>query len=359
MQEDRYCVIMAGGIGSRFWPISKSSQPKQFLDILGTGKSFIRHTYDRFSPIIPAENFLVVTNTSYKSLVLQHLPELKEDQVLCEPLGRNTAPCIAYAAYKLMAKNPNASMVVTPADHLVLNESEFVNVIREGFEFAEEHDSLVTIGIKPNRPDTGYGYIQIDTNNKDKSLNKVKTFTEKPTLEVAKAFVESGEFFWNSGIFLWKGSEIIKSFEQYLPELSNQFSSLAEDYNTPRESEAINRIYPECRNISIDYGVMEKASNVYVRCSEFGWSDIGTWGSLYTHSNKDENGNVVTGDVILYNTKDSIVSAPSERLIVVKGLDGFIVVESDQSLLICPKADEQSIRQFVEDVKLKKGSDYI
>lgn len=360
MQSNRYCVIMAGGVGSRFWPISRSSRPKQFLDILNTGKSFIRHTYDRFAGMIPPENFLVVTNVRYKDMVLEHLPELKEEQVLCEPLGRNTAPCIAYAAYKLHKLNPAASMVVTPSDHLVLNESEFTKVVTEGFEFAENHEALVTIGIQPNRPDTGYGYIQIDTDDKEGTLNRVKTFTEKPTLDVAKMFVESGEFFWNSGIFIWKSADIIREFQQYLPELAQQFESIQESYNTPAEREAINAIYPECRNISIDYGIMEKAADVFVRCSEFGWSDIGTWGSLYTHSAKDESGNAnAGGDVFVYETGNSIVNVPKGKIAVVQGLDGYIVVDSDDALLICRKEDEQSIRRFVEDVRQKKGPEYV
>jgi mannose-1-phosphate guanylyltransferase len=359
MNKNRYCVIMAGGVGSRFWPVSRTSRPKQFLDILDTGKSFIRQTYERFLPLIPPENFLVVTHANYFELTKEHLPELSDDQILLEPLGRNTAPCVAYAAFKLLAKNPEATMVVTPADHLVLNEREFEKVIGEGMDFAEEHHTLVTIGIQPNRPDTGYGYIQIDNGEKVGTLNRVKTFTEKPSLEVARMFVESGEFFWNSGIFIWRTADILKEFSRHLPELNQQFASITEAYNTPGEREAIDRIYPECRNISIDIGIMEKAKNVYVRCAEFGWSDIGTWSSLYLHSRKDDEGNAVSGDALLYDTKECIVRLPKGKAGIVQGLEGYIVVDTGDALLICKRSEEQQIRRFVEDVRRKMGKDFV
>lgn len=350
---------MAGGVGSRFWPVSRQNHPKQFLDILGMGKSFIRHTYERFLDIIPAENFYVVTNKKYTELVKQHIPELKNEQILSEPLGRNTAPCIAYAAYKVNKLNPDAKMVVAPSDHLVLNESKFREVISEGFDFLDDNNTLLTIGIKPNRPDTGYGYIQIDTTVQIDNFNKVKTFTEKPTLEVAKMFVESGEFFWNSGIFIWKSDEIIKQFINHLPEVDRLFASINDSYNTEEEENAIRQIYPECRNISIDYGIMEKADNVYVRCSEFGWSDIGTWVSIYQHSAKDVNGNAILGDVLTYDTEGCIINMPNGKVALVQGMKDFIIVDSDNALLICPKNDEQNIRMFVEEVKMKKGPDFI
>ena len=359
MQNNRYCVIMAGGIGSRFWPVSRTSRPKQFLDILGTGKSFIRHTFERFLPMVPPENFLVVTNVKYRALVLEHLPELKPEQVLCEPLGRNTAPCIAYAAHKLSKLNPDSSMVVTPADHMVLNEGEFMKAVGEGLDFAETHPVLVTIGIKPSRPDTGYGYIQIDTHDHAGNLNRVKTFTEKPSLEVAQAFVDSGEFFWNSGIFIWKTSQIISEFRQHLPELDGLFASIADDYYTDGEEEAIGRIYPECRNVSIDYGIMEKASNVYVRCSEFGWSDIGTWGSLYNLSPKDPYGNATIGHALVYDTTGCIINMPKGKIAVVQGMKDIIIVDSGDALLVCHKDDEQNIRVFVEDVRQKEGPEFV
>lgn len=359
MDKNRYCVIMAGGIGSRFWPLSRTSKPKQFLDILNTGKTFIRQTYERFLPLVPPENFLVVTHVNYRELVAREIPELTDEQILLEPIGRNTAPCIGYAAYKLKMKNPQASMVVTPSDHLVLNQHEFEKVIGEGLDFAEQHHTLVTIGIEPSRPDTGYGYIQIDSTDRVDTLNRVKTFTEKPTADVAKMFVESGEFFWNSGIFIWRVEDIVREFYLHLPELNQQFSSILPHYNTSHEREAIARIYPECRNISIDYGIMEKAENVYVRCADFGWSDIGTWNSLYQHMPKDGKGNTVTGDAMLHETNGTIVNISPGKLAVVQGLDDFIVVNTEDVLMICRRDEEQNIRRFVEDVRQKKGGRFV
>ncbi len=354
---------MAGGIGSRFWPISRNACPKQFLDILGVGKTFIQMTYERFAGMIPPENFLVVTNAAYKDLVLEQLPALKEDQVLCEPIGRNTAPCVAYAAYRLRAKDPDALMIVTPADHLILNNDKFSEVISEGVGFASEGDALVTIGIRPTRPDTGYGYIQIEPDPNIGTtachIRKVRTFTEKPNLEMAKVFVESGEFFWNSGIFIWLVSSVIRSFEEFLPEMAAQFASAGADYNTGREAAAIEHIYSQCRPISIDFGIMEKAANVYVRCSDFGWSDIGTWGSLYQHSPKDDDGNVIQGDVMTYDTTNCIVRMPEGILAVIEGLDDYIVVGNRNVLMICPKANEQNVKRFIDDVHYAKGDKFV
>lgn len=360
MDSNKYCVIMAGGIGSRFWPISRTSMPKQFLDILGTGKSFIRHTYERFAKIVPKENFLVVTNAAYKSLVLEQIPEIEEHQVLGEPLGRNTAPCIAYAAFRLGAINPDADMIVTPADHLILNEDEFCKVICEGVDFVRQNDALMTIGIKPSRPDTGYGYIQIEHPIKGHpNINKVKTFTEKPNLEMAKIFLDSGEFFWNSGIFIWKVSTIHKALEELLPETYNQFATISDHYNQPTEQIEISRIYPQCKAISIDFGVMEKASNVYVRCSDFGWSDIGTWGSLYQYSEKDSCGNVAPESCLTYDTNNCIIKLPTGKLAVIQGLDDYIVVDNKDVLMICPKQNEQNVKQFIDDVRYKSGDEFI
>ncbi len=358
--NNKYCVIMAGGIGSRFWPISRTSRPKQFLDILGTGKSFIRHTYERFAKIVPPENFLVVTNQSYASLVLEEIPELKPHQVLGEPLGRNTAPCIAYAAFRLLAVNPDAEMIVTPSDHLILNEDEFCKAIEEAVGYVREHAVLMTIGIKPSRPDTGYGYIQIEPGKgKHNPIQKVKTFTEKPNLEMARVFVESGEFFWNAGIFIWKVIDILHALRRHLPETEQLFASIGQYYNTDSEAEHVAQVYSQCRAISIDFGIMEKADNVCVRCSDFGWSDIGTWGSLYQYSDKDENGNVTGGDTALYDTRDCIVKMPEGKLAVVEGLSDYIVVENDNVLMICPKSNEQNIKKFIDDARYSKGDKYI
>ncbi len=359
MDSKKYCVIMAGGIGSRFWPISRGSKPKQFLDILGTGKTFIRSTFERFLPVVPVENFLVVTNASYKDLVLDQIPELREDQLLCEPLGRNTAPCIAYAAFRLRAVAPDADMIVTPSDHLILNEAEFCRVIEEGVSFAHTHDAMMTIGIRPDHPNTGYGYIQREPCIPGSSISRVKTFTEKPNLEMAKVFVESGEFYWNAGIFIWKVETILRALDEFLPDTYQLFDSMADYFGTPAEEEHIQKIYPECRGISIDFGVMEKAENVYVRCSDFGWSDIGTWGALYQHSPKDENGNVVPHNSALYNTHNCIFKVGDGKIVVAEGLEDYIVVDQDNVLMICPRSDEQNIKKFIDDVKYKSGDRFI
>ncbi len=353
---------MAGGVGSRFWPLSKNLRPKQFLDILGTGKTLIRHTFERFASVCPIENFFVVTNAIYKDLVLEQIPEIKEGQVLLEPLRRNTAPCIAYANYKILKRNPNASVVVTPADHLILDEVKFLEVLKEGIDFVSNADKLLTLGMKPSRPETGYGYIQVGRKSVEKlsDIYPVKTFTEKPHLDLAKIFYESGEFFWNSGIFLWSLQAIQNSFNKFLPEVVALFDSIFEDVDTENEQTAIDRIYPECQNISIDYGILEKSDNVYVYCTEFGWSDLGTWGSMYENSIKDDNQNAIQGDnVMLYESKDCLVNAPNEKLVVVQGLKDYIVIDTDKTLLICRKRDEQEIRKFVNDVKITKGEEYI
>ncbi len=361
--NNTYCVIMAGGIGSRFWPLSKSNMPKQFLDILGTGRTFIQQTFDRFQTICPNENFYIVTSVDYKELVMSQLPELKENQILLEPLRRNTAPCIAYACYKIQKINPDANIIVAPSDHHIQQEDAFIEVIRKGLEFVSKNNALLTLGIKPNRPETGYGYIQIESNKAIgavENLHKVKTFTEKPDLELAKIFLESGEFFWNSGIFIWSLKSIMKAFHTHLQSVSELFEKGNKLYGTSDEIPFLNKTYSECQNISIDYGIMEKATNVYVLCSDFGWSDLGTWGSLYENSNKDIQGNVISGkNVMLYGSKGCIVNMPDEKLVVLHGLEGYIVVESEGTLMVCRKEDEQQIRQFVNDVRMNKGEKYI
>lgn len=363
--RNNYGVIMAGGIGSRFWPLSKNRMPKQFLDILGTGKSFIRSTFERFLPVVPVENILVVTSALYKDLVLRHLPELRPEQVLTEPVRRNTAPCIAYAAYRIAAENPQANMIVAPSDHLITGEAEFQNILREGLAFVGGTEKLLTIGIRPSRPETGYGYIQIDTAPRSEtegtSICKVKTFTEKPNLEMARVFVESGEFFWNSGIFVWSVPGILKALDTYLPEMSARFAAGKSDYRTASEQPFVDAIYPSCENISIDYGVMEKSPDVYVRCGDFGWSDIGTWGSLYQHAVRDERDNVLGGGghVLAYDTKGTVVNVPEGKVAVVEGLEDYLVIEKDNALLICRRSSEQSIRNYVEDVKYRFGEEFI
>jgi mannose-1-phosphate guanylyltransferase len=354
---------MAGGIGSRFWPLSRIVKPKQFLDILGVGRTLLQQTFDRFSTTIPKENFLVVTSIKYKDLVLEQLPELTEEQVLLEPLRRNTAPCAAYAAFKIKTKNPGANLIVTPSDHVILKEEEFTRQIENGLAFAAENDALLTLGIKPNRPETGYGYIQVKKKakfNEIPNLYKVKTFTEKPNEEMANIFIESGEFYWNSGIFIWSLSSMISAFDAHLPNVSALFEKGMKLYNTSNEIHFINKTYSECPAISIDYGIMEKAKNVYVLTADFGWSDMGTWGSLYENKEKDRAGNVISGDNILtYNIKNCIVDISDEKIAVLHGLDGYIVAESNDTLMICKKEDEQQIKQFVTDVRIKKGDSLI
>lgn len=354
---------MAGGVGTRFWPMSKTSKPKQFIDVLGTGKTLIRMTFDRFTNICPPENILVVTNEIYRDLVLEQLPQMKSDQVLCEPSRRNTAPCIAYANYKIRESNPEAVVVVAPSDHIILKEEEFVNDINVAMKAASENDWLLTLGIKPSRPDTGYGYIQfIDkpVYSDDKRLFRVKTFTEKPNLEIAKSFLESGDFLWNSGIFIWSLKSIMSAFETHLDDVDKLFKEGAGIYNTGKESQFISDTYEVCRNISIDYGIMEKADNVFTLAVDFGWSDLGTWGSLYAIREKDDKNNSVVGNnVMFYDSENCIVNVPKEKLVVLQGLNDFIVVEEDNILLVCRKQDEQQIRQFVNDVKSEKGEKYV
>ena len=362
--NNNYCVIMAGGVGSRFWPMSRTERPKQFIDILGTGKSLLQQTFERFLPICPAENIYVVTNNIYIDLVLEQLPDIKKEHVLGEPLRKNTAPCIAYANHKIKIENPNANIIVAPADHLILKEKAFEERINEALDFIKENNVLLTLGIKPSRPDTGYGYIQVNNEfkveTKNEKLKKVKTFTEKPNLEMAEFFVESGEFFWNSGIFIWNINSINDSFNKFLPDINALFEKGINSYNTKEEASFINDTYSKCVNISIDYGVMEKADNVYVLQSDFGWSDLGTWGALYEKKSKDDNKNALSSDNILtYDTKNSIIELPNDKLAVIQGLDNFIVVESNNILLICEKKEEQMIKQFVTDVEIKKGDKFI
>ncbi|MEI6142721.1 MAG: mannose-1-phosphate guanylyltransferase [Mariniphaga sp.] len=357
--SNNFCVIMAGGIGSRFWPLSTADKPKQFLDILGVGRTLLQLTYDRFSRIIPAKNFLVVTSDNYKDLVLRQLTELESSQVLSEPLRRNTAPCIAYATYRILSQCPEANMIVAPSDHLILKEDYFLEEISNGLRYVSDRDVLLTLGLQPSRPETGYGYIQVaektSFEQKD-NLYRVKTFTEKPDRKMAELFVETGEFYWNSGIFVWSAKSILKAFEQYLPDVNALFDYGKKLINTHDEVNYIHKVYSECRNISIDYGVMEKAHNVFVLCADFGWSDLGTWGSLYENYNKDQCANAVSGKkVFLYDTKSCIVNMPKDKVAIIQGLDGYIVVESENTLLVCRKDDEQQIRQFVADVMLAEG----
>ena len=358
MNENTYVVIMAGGIGSRFWPFSRTDYPKQFHDVLGVGESMLQMTMNRFKDICPPENIYVVTNRDYEGLVKEQLPQLSDEQILLEPIGRNTAPCIAYASYKIAQINPRANLVVTPSDHVVLKQEAFNTVINKAIGAAAESDVLITLGITPSRPDTGYGYIQY-IDDDAQTIKKVKTFTEKPNLELAQMFLNSGDFVWNSGIFIWNVQSIMRAFRNYLPEINEIFEEGASALCTPEEPSFIAKAYSHCRNISIDYGIMEKVDNVYVVLADIGWSDLGTWNSLYTITNKDENGNVVDGDVMLYDTQNCIIKTPKSRLVVLQGMEGYIVAEHDNVLMICRLDEEQKVKEFMSDAKSKKGAEYI
>lgn len=357
--NNNYCVIMAGGIGSRFWPFSRKSFPKQFQDFFGTGRSLLQQTYDRFRKIIDEDKIIVITSVRYQELVQEQLPDLSPDQILLEPARRNTAPCIAWASYHILAKDPKANIIVAPSDHLILKETEFLLAVEKGLAFVAQSDKLLTIGVKPNRPETGYGYIQIDEPQGD-NFYKVKTFTEKPELEIAKVFVESGEFYWNSGLFMWNVQTIIQAFQNYLPDIASELSPGLIRYGTPQEIEFINENFAACPSVSIDFGLMEKADNVCVTLGDFGWSDLGTWQSLYELSAKDESNNVTLKcQSLTYNSENNIIALPKDKLVVVEDLNGYLVAESDNVLLICKKENEQAIRRYVYDAQQTAGEIFI
>lgn len=359
MNSHRYCVIMCGGIGSRFWPYSRTSRPKQFIDFMGTGRSMLQMSYDRILSIVPRENILVVTNEMYASLVKEQLPDIDESCILLEPVRRNTAPCIAWAAHHIAERDPEASMIVTPSDHLITREREFEKSILRGFEFVEQNDALLTLGIKPSRPETGYGYIQIGK-EVEPGILKVKTFTEKPNRELAEVFIETGEFFWNSGIFLWTARSIINALHENAPDINSIFEQGAGVYTTSGENAFITTHFPACMAISIDFAVMEKASNVYVECVDFGWSDLGTWSALYDNSPRNRDANVTQNcRVLAYNSTGNIFAVQGDKLIVVEGLNDYIIADSGDVLLVCPQCEEQRIRHMVNDVKEKYGDKFL
>lgn len=351
-KKNAYVVIMAGGIGSRFWPLSKRSQPKQFIDFIGTGKSLIRHTFERFARQFDVANIYVVTNREYAAQVQEHIPELSAEQILEEPSSKNTAPCVAFASYHIYSKNPNAVCVVAPSDHLILDESKFLEHISEALNFASESHVLCTLGIKPTRPDTGYGYIQFNTVPAAGAFHKVRLFTEKPSAEIAQTFMDSGEFLWNSGIFIWKAASIIKEFEQHLEDVAEHFRSLGVANAPFPSADQMDQIYSLTRSISIDYGILEQSEHVYVMPSDFGWSDLGTWKSLHDISPKNEfNTSVIGKKVMTYESAESLVFNNSGKLIVLKGVKNLVVVDSGDVLLILDKDHEQEIRQVVADVR--------
>lgn len=352
--KDYYAVIMAGGIGSRFWPMSTSDFPKQFHDMLGVGESLLQLTYKRFSKLIPSKNILISTNRKYKDLVLEQLPTLTEKQLLLEPVMRNTAPCILYASLKINNINKDAVMVIAPSDHWIEDEAEFLQNIETSFKLCAEQDILMTLGIEPSNPNTGYGYIQFDTTIKSVSEKKVLKFTEKPNLEKATIFLNSGDYLWNAGIFIWSINNILKAFKENLPKMEDLFSTGNHIWNTDNEDNFITENYKKAENISIDFGIMEKAKNVYVLPVDFGWNDLGTWSSLYDKLPKNNNQNaVVNATTIFRNSKNNIIRTEKGKLVVVQGLDNFIIVEKDNVLLICPKDKEQDIKEIVEEVKIK------
>ncbi len=358
--KNHYVAIMAGGIGSRFWPMSRTAYPKQFLDVLNTGKTLVQWTYERYSKFIPAENIYIVTSEEYVDIVKAQLPLLPIENILAEPSKKNTAPCIAYISFKLAQINPDARFIVAPSDHLILEEDRFQQIALQALDFVEHIKALVTLGIQPTHPNTGYGYIQYEGLEVTKGVYKVKTFTEKPDLEIAKSFLESGDFLWNAGIFAWKASSILAAFEKYQPEMYELFDQEKIHFNTTEEAQAIQRIYPQCTNISIDIAIMEKANNVYVMPASFGWSDLGTWNSAYENMEKDYLGNAVASDnVIVIDATKCMINSPKDKLVVIQGLDDFIVVDTKDVLLICSKDKEQSIKEYVAEVKRNKGDKYI
>jgi mannose-1-phosphate guanylyltransferase len=349
MNKNLYVVLMAGGVGVRFWPYSRNSKPKQFLDVLGTGKTLIQSTLDRFLTICPIENIYVVTHEEHATLVKQQLPQLSNDQILTEPMRKNTAACIAYASYKIHKKNTEAIIVVSPADHLILKEKEFQEVIKKAADQAKAQDKLFTIGIKPTRPETGYGYIQYHT---EKSFaKKVKTFTEKPELTLAKKFLESGDFVWNAGIFIWGVQAIVAAIQKYMPEMAEVFEEIKPTLGSPQENEAIKIAYPQCKNISIDYGIMEKATNVYVCLGDFSWSDLGSWASIHEISEKDENNNAINANALTYDSRNCIIRGSAGKLIVAQGLNGYLIGEFGNVFIVCEKDKEEQFRRFVNDLK--------
>ncbi|MBA2563373.1 MAG: mannose-1-phosphate guanylyltransferase [Chitinophagaceae bacterium] len=360
MKKNNYVAIMAGGIGSRFWPMSRTGLPKQFLDILNLGRTLIQSTYDRFVQFIPKENIYIVTSRQYESIVAEQLPDLDADNILCEPSRKNTAPCVAYVSYKLQQLNPKSNLICAPADHLVLDNTAFIKVSLEALDFTAKHNALLTLGIKPLTPNTGYGYIQYEEQSVTDNVYKVKTFTEKPDVELAKTFINSGDFLWNAGIFVWQSKSIIQAFEKYLPEIHEVFDAQNSAFNTDKEKLAIENIYPQCVNISIDYGIIEKAENVYVIPSSFGWSDLGTWGSAYETLEKDHLENAIAGDnVVLFDATKNVVHADNKKLVLLQGLEDFIVVDTKDALLICKKDKEQEIKQYLAEVKKIKGDKFL
>lgn len=348
--QNNHLVIMAGGVGSRFWPMSTPECPKQFIDVMGVGRTLMQLTFDRFKGMVPHENVWVLTNRDYADIVSQQLPEIDKSHILLEPARRNTAPCIAYVSWRIKSQDPKANIVVTPSDHIVMDVQEFRRVVESGLKFVSESDSILTLGMKPTRPETGYGYIQADLSSpsvRNREIFPVDAFREKPALEVAREYVSKNNFFWNAGIFIWNVSTIVNAFRVYKPTMSRLFESMNDVYGTDREQDVINEIYPQCENISVDYAIMEKAEEIFVFPADFGWSDLGTWGSLLMQTQHDQYGNSLIGQNIkMYDSTGCVVHTTNEKKVVIQGLDGYIVAEKDNTLLICKLSEEQRIKQF-------------
>lgn len=362
MKNNFYVAIMAGGIGSRFWPKSREHYPKQFLDILGTGQTLIQATYERFKAIVPEDHIYIVTGEAYKELVKEQLPTVQDFQIVAEPKRCNTGPCVAYIAHKLSAKDPNATFVVAPSDHLVTDTPTFVEVVQKGLTFAAKNKVLLTLGIKPHRPHTGYGYIQYDDDKQaETGIYEVKTFTEKPSKEIAQTFFESGDFLWNSGIFIWSASTIIRSFAEFQPDVYHIFQEGNDQYNTPAESSFIAKAYEKTKSISIDYAIMEHAKNVLVIPTSFGWSDLGTWLSLWEKHPKDYlNNSLHEGNVVTYDCTDCIVKVPKNKLVVLQGLEQYCVVDTNDVLLVCRMDNDKLIKSITGDIqKRADGKKYL
>jgi mannose-1-phosphate guanylyltransferase len=360
MNQHHYVAIMAGGIGSRYWPMSRSNFPKQFLDILNTGQTLIQQTFERYKSFIPVENIYIVTSREYVGTVKKQLPELPEENILAEPSRKNTAPCIAYIAFKLITKDPQAVMMAAPADNLIQDTVQFAKTAKNALDFVDSVNALVTIGITPSSPNTGYGYIQHETREVVPGVHKVKTFTEKPNLELAKTFIASGDFLWNAGIFTWKVKNILPALEKFLPEIYDIFAAEKDKFNGPEETAAIEKIYPLCTNISIDFGIMEKADNVYVIPASFAWSDLGTWKSAWENMNKDAKGNAVAGDqVMIVDAANNMIHVPNNKLVLIQGLDDYIIVDTKDVLMICKKEKEQEIKDYVAEIKRHRGEKYL
>ena len=349
--KDNFVIIMAGGIGSRFWPVSRESTPKQFIDILGTGNTLIQDAYDRYKKLVPAENIYVITNARYADLVSAQLPELKDSQILAEPLGKNTAACVAYAAHKIADISKTGVLFIAPSDHLIQDENTFIQQMHTAHRFAKSQDALVTLGLKPHRPDTGYGYIQFDQKEVSKDVNKVITFTEKPPLELAEKFLESGDFLWNSGMFVWRIESILKALQEHLPELNMSFSEVTGAYNTNLESQHIGRIYTEIASISVDNGILEKADNVYVLPSSFGWSDLGTWKSVQEQLDESEGNTALNVNLRAINSKNNLVVSDNNKLVVIKDLEGYFIIDTEDALLICKSDQEQEVKKISSDIR--------